>query len=301
MSAEKVEFKTLDGIVLRGHLYPAKQKGPAVIMGSGFNCVKEMFTKRVAVAFQKQNITAFAYDPRSLGESDGLPRNEFDPARMAEDYSDALTFLAKHDVVDSTQVGFWGMSFSGPIALAAAAMDARAAFVIACCPWYNYFTKERVPEILDRVIKDRVARLNGSDPSTETCWTYTGSPAFNVPVAESRKAFKLCEANMDTAPHYKGINQITVETLGALARWSPDPLIDTMLTTPVMMIVPERDELAAVPHQIQLFERLKGPKRLHVAHGRDHFDLLAGPGLQARQKLQVDFIRDAVRAGRARL
>lgn len=35
MSFEKVEFKTLDGITLRGNLYAAKTKGPAIILGPG--------------------------------------------------------------------------------------------------------------------------------------------------------------------------------------------------------------------------------------------------------------------------
>lgn len=32
---EDVEFKTLDGLTLRGWLYPAASKGPAVIMTPG--------------------------------------------------------------------------------------------------------------------------------------------------------------------------------------------------------------------------------------------------------------------------
>jgi hypothetical protein len=32
---EDVEFKTIDGLILRGWLYPAASKGPAVIMTPG--------------------------------------------------------------------------------------------------------------------------------------------------------------------------------------------------------------------------------------------------------------------------
>lgn len=32
---ERVEFKTLDGLVLRGFLYPADTKGPGVVMTPG--------------------------------------------------------------------------------------------------------------------------------------------------------------------------------------------------------------------------------------------------------------------------
>ena len=36
-------------------------------------------------------MTALVYDARTLGLSDGLPRNDLDPQKMAEDNSDAVT------------------------------------------------------------------------------------------------------------------------------------------------------------------------------------------------------------------
>lgn len=35
MSQQDVEFRTLDGLTLRGWLYPAAQRGPALIMTQG--------------------------------------------------------------------------------------------------------------------------------------------------------------------------------------------------------------------------------------------------------------------------
>lgn len=93
-----------------------------------------MFVLSVAEQFQLLGITALIYDPRSPGTSEGTPRNEIDPMKQVEDYSDAFTFLSTLLVVDSDRIGFWGMSFSGTIALCAAALDKRAKFVIAICP-----------------------------------------------------------------------------------------------------------------------------------------------------------------------
>ena len=36
-------------------------------------------------------MTALVYDARSIGLSDGLPRNDLDPQKMAEDNHDAVT------------------------------------------------------------------------------------------------------------------------------------------------------------------------------------------------------------------
>ncbi|KAE8391534.1 hypothetical protein BDV23DRAFT_182344 [Aspergillus alliaceus] len=92
MSVEKVEFKSLNGLVLRGNLYLQKRKA-------------------LPLSWEE------AIDPRTLGESEGLPRNEFDPAQLAEHYSVALAFLPTHRIVNPNQIEFWGISFNGPIAL----------------------------------------------------------------------------------------------------------------------------------------------------------------------------------------
>lgn len=45
----------------------------------------------VAEWFGKNGVTALVYDARTLGQSDGLPRNDIDPQKMAEDNHDAVT------------------------------------------------------------------------------------------------------------------------------------------------------------------------------------------------------------------
>lgn len=65
-----------------------------------------MFVPEVAEQFQLANITALIYDPRSLGLSDGEPRNDIDPMKQVSDYSDALTFLLTHPLVNPGQICF---------------------------------------------------------------------------------------------------------------------------------------------------------------------------------------------------
>ncbi|KAK8106784.1 hypothetical protein PG999_010143 [Apiospora kogelbergensis] len=80
--------------------------------------------------FRQSGITALIYDPRITRLSDWQPRNDIDPLKQAEDYHDALTFLAVQPMVDWSRIVYWGFPFSGSIALAAAALDKRAAGVI---------------------------------------------------------------------------------------------------------------------------------------------------------------------------
>lgn len=48
----------------------------------------------VAAWFGRNGVTALVYDARTLGLSDGLPRNDLDPQKMAEDNHDAVTVSA---------------------------------------------------------------------------------------------------------------------------------------------------------------------------------------------------------------
>lgn len=52
-----------------------------------FNCVKEMSLSETAEAFHSAGFNVLLYDARSVGGSEGLPRNQIDPAKMVEDIS----------------------------------------------------------------------------------------------------------------------------------------------------------------------------------------------------------------------
>ena len=52
-----------------------------------FNCVKEMTLPEVAENFQSLGYNVLLYDARSIGASDGEPRNQPSPYQMAEDVS----------------------------------------------------------------------------------------------------------------------------------------------------------------------------------------------------------------------
>lgn len=119
----------------------------------------------IAEQFQSAGITVLVYDPRTLGLSDGLPRNDIDPARQTSDYSDAITFVRSLPGVNPSRVGVWGMSFSGVIALSAAALDPRIRFCIAVCPLLNLEYENSIfPRVLAKLQQDRESILSGNQP-----------------------------------------------------------------------------------------------------------------------------------------
>jgi hypothetical protein len=60
---------------------------------------KEFFVDKIAAWFANHGLNVLLYDARTLGASDGLPRCDLDPQKMAEDNSDAVTVCIDQNFV----------------------------------------------------------------------------------------------------------------------------------------------------------------------------------------------------------
>ncbi|KAI1415347.1 DltD N-terminal domain protein [Hypoxylon sp. FL1857] len=290
LSSEPVEFKTLDGLILRGTLYPASNHGPAIIMTPGFNFTRETLLPKVAQYFQKEGITALVYDPRSVGSSDGSPRNNIDPALQTADYHDALTYLKSNVRIDSSRIAFWGFSFSGAVALAAAALDTRVRLVLAVCPlttWDLSASKRR--SVLSKAMQDRESQLSGNPPFRIPMITEKGeNPAgFGIGVgkAELDSVIHFQERLPDLELH------TSIQTYYNITAWSPFKMLRLLSSTPVMLITPEHDRISPAVQQKELiFNRIDGPKRMYLVYGRGHMDVLDGETFFSTMAAQLEFI-----------
>ncbi|KAJ5104039.1 hypothetical protein N7532_004568 [Penicillium argentinense] len=300
---QDVEFKTIDGITLRGRMYIASSRGPGIVMSPGFNGVKEMVgLPNVALAFQQAGLTVLMYDPRTTGLSDGEPRNDIDPFTQIDDYSDALSYLAAHSMVDQSRMGVWGMSLSGAIALACAAVDPRARFVVAVCPALEYsFTAAKLPGVLAKIAKDRESQIKGNDPFYLPMLNQQGeNPAgFNLGV-DKDAALRILSAQDESIPTRQSIaanhvNRTTIQSYRKLLMWSPAPIL-RHLSVPVMFVVPERDQLIPAAGQQEVFDKLPGESnQIHVEQGRGHMDILEGEHVPDLMRRKVSFINEAVK------
>ena len=111
-----VEFKTQDGVTLRGwHYLPDQRSGkvPTIVMAHGFSAVKEMYLDKFAEVFAEAGLGALVFDNRNFGASGGEPRQEIDPWEQVRDYRDAITFVETLPETDADRIGIWGSSYSG--------------------------------------------------------------------------------------------------------------------------------------------------------------------------------------------
>ncbi|KFY02232.1 hypothetical protein O988_02305 [Pseudogymnoascus sp. VKM F-3808] len=284
---EDVEFKTIDGLILRGWLFSAAKRGPAVVMTPGFNCIKEDFYPGFPQQFQKAGITVLLYDPRNTGTSTGFPRNDIDPTRQVEDYSDAYTYLMTLPIVDPSCIAIWGVSFTGGTVLASAALDKRPFAVIAVAPIFysDYITDGN--RVRKKIIRDRESQI------------LHGSPPFFISILESRgmvpvnSHITVPSTNGSEITHNR--DGSTIQSYFRMALWQPVPLglLPMVNPTPVMFLTPEHDHVSLTQVQLDIFETLKGPKRLHLALGREHVNVLMGDDMPALAKVQTDFLWQA--------
>lgn len=311
ISREDISFRTIDGLTLRGWLYPAAY-GPAIIITPGVSpkrppkptqqpspeaelhqllCVKEMFVPQVAEVFQEVGINALVYDPRSLGESDGQPRNEIDPSKQVSDYSDALSFLVAQKTVDPERIAVWGMSFSAPVALCAASLDKRARLCIAACPYLDVKPPpEKVPQVLAKCMKDRESRHVGNPPTYLPMLTATGRNPAGLHLRPTPSELSLILAAQTLgAANFE--NRCTLETYYNFMTWSPEDVMKYLPPTPVLFIVPKLDTWSPPEKQLALFGTLASPKRVRCVPGKGHLTLFEGEEFAGLMELQVEFLK----------
>lgn len=252
-----------------------------------------MLLPEVAESFQRENVTALIYDPRSIGLSDGLPRNEIDPMKQVEDYSDALTYLAKQPIVDPTMIGFWGMSFSGSVAACAAALDKRARCLIMVCPFVRFYTDEKRLKVLAKAMADRASQAKGNAPFSIIPFNSKGENPAGMASGGGLEAYEFM---MNVKEHGASsfVNRTTIQSYYKIALWQPWGLMEYINPTPVMMVIPGQDIISKTEHQREVFDSFKGPKRLSFAPEKRHLNILSGEGSEALMEEQIGFLRDSL-------
>ncbi|KAI3327075.1 DltD N-terminal domain protein [Xylariaceae sp. AK1471] len=290
---EEVEFQTLDGLTLRGSLYIANPKSPAIILTPGFNVTKDVLLPRIAQYFQVHGITALVYDPRTVGSSDGMPRNDIDPALQARDYHDALTFLKNNGRVDPERIAYWGFSFSGTVALTAAALDKRPKAVVAVCPLTHWELDEKKWRgVMAKTMQDRESRISGNaafsipmvtDRGVNPAGFSSGMGANELSLVE--EARKIPGFQLNT----------TIQTYYNIMMWSPFKLLRYLSPTPVLLVSPEDDRISPLADQTELiYNQVGGPKQMHTVPGKGHMDVLDGDSFESVMGVQVAFIHQHV-------
>ncbi|RFU76084.1 hypothetical protein TARUN_6156 [Trichoderma arundinaceum] len=299
-SRRNVSFQTVDGVTLKGWFFPAgSEKGPCIIMTHGvlidtesqITALKEHFLDRFALEFQKAGFNVLLYDNRGFGESGGR-RYDADPVKAQDDYIDAFDYAVSLPEVDAERIIYWGSSYSGGIAITAAAIDRRVKAVVVQVPFVSGELLVGTGQpFLDMAQRDRAKIRNGEE------WPLTRVVASTIEEAEAGSApvilrdaasFRFFQEAAKQGGSWE--NKLTTMSLFRLIRFEPIRYIHRIAPTPLLMVLGEKDE-SLLSLQLQAFGLAQGTKQLRLLKGCGHFDQYQGDIFQENVAAQIEFLK----------
>ncbi|KAM0251474.1 hypothetical protein ACHAQJ_008183 [Trichoderma viride] len=263
-------------------------------MTHGITALKEHFLGNFAFEFQKAGFNVLVYDNRGFGESGGR-RYDSDPVKAQDDYIDAFDYAASLSEVDPERIVYWGSSYSGGVAITAAAIDRRVKAVIAQVPFVSAELLVGTGQaFLDVAHKDRAKIQNGEE------WPLTRVVASTIEEAEAGTApvvlrdaagFRFFQDAAQQGGSWE--NKLTTMSLFRLIRFEPIRYIHRIAPTPLLMVVGENDD-SLLSFQLQAFGLAQGTKQLHLLKGCGHFDQYRGDIFKENIAAQIAFLRKYV-------
>ena len=137
VTAERVEFGC-DGLTLVGDLRaPAGLRRPALVLTGPFTGTRDQVTGSYAARLADAGFVTLAFDHRSFGDSEGMPRQNEDPQGKLRDLRAAVSFLRGHRSVDPGSIAAVGICLGGGYALKFAAFDPRVKAFAGIAGAYN--------------------------------------------------------------------------------------------------------------------------------------------------------------------
>lgn len=271
-----IEFKTSDGLTLRGwHFLPEQRQGkvPTLVMCHGFGGLKEMNLDDFGAAFAIAGFGAVVFDNRCFGDSEGEPRQEVNPWLQISDLRDAISFAQTLDETDPNRIGVWGSSYSGGHAIVVAALDRRVKCVVAQAPlisgvenFRRFIRADMLPMVRAMLEGDRAARFKGETPGT---MPLVAPNTDAVAVMPTTDAWEFTELIKPRAPNYR--NYVTIRSVDMFSTYEPGLYTHRVTPTPLLMIIGSEDTVCAPDVAYKAFERALHPKKLVILKC-GHFD-----------------------------
>src|SRR5262245_27226199 len=272
-----VEFKTEDGVTLRGWLYlPDEARGrvPTIVMAHGYSAVKENYLDKYAEVYAAAGLAPLVFDNRCFGASDGKPRQHIDPWRQIGDYRDAITYASTLAEVDDNRIGIWGSSYSGAHVLVVGAIDRRVKCVVSQVPLISGHRNAR------RLIRADVIAAVQAQFDADRRARYAGQPRATIPVVAQDPLAPAALPTLDSwqwftetgktrAPAWR--NEVTLQSVEMFTEYEPGTYIEWISPTPLMMVVAAGDHLTVSDEALAAYQRAPEPKKLTLLPG-GHFD-----------------------------
>ncbi len=215
---------------------------------------------------------------------------------MSVPHPDIYTYVTRLPSVDGSKIIFWGLSVGAVISACAAAVDRRPKAVVMVCPLFSFVQPHKRDAAFAQVIQDRVSQLRGNPPHELSPFTPRGDNPIGMAGAGGpggRESYALMRLTKEKgAAGFR--DRIALQTYQKLALFKPAKHLN-MIQAPVMMVVPELNNISNPKEQQAAFRRITAPRsKLHLALGKGHMNVATGESGAELVKLSNEFIRGAL-------
>jgi uncharacterized protein len=299
---DRVEFETIDGVILRGDFFAAEgERVPCIVMTQGLCLLKEHYIHDHARLFARSGISAFVYDHRGYGSSDGMPRHETNPLQQAEDYHDAVTAAMTLPGVDPARIGIWGIGHSGGAAMIAAASEPRIQAVILNMPFQSgAFDAKAFPEgLLQEVWRDRARQTMSGNPQPSYVKLWPDSLA-NARGEEGERTFLTGEAvwnfisgalERSQATGTPWENKFTLQSFHHLSRVEPRLYVPNIVPEKLLYIAAAEDPITgSLEQHMAIFATAKLGAEFAVVQPH-HLGTYFGEAFTDAMAVQIAFLK----------
>jgi uncharacterized protein len=243
-----------------------QSRRPGVVLVHGYGCTQNMRLRPYVAGLTAAGLAVLTYDPRNMGQSDGMPRNRVDPDRLVADAQGAVAALGGVGSVSS--VGIVGFSFGGGVAIEVAAQD-PALFALVHVVGFvagHPRSEAELAALLPAIEADLAVPICG----------VPGSAAV-LPTADAVAGYRLLDVD-GTA-----VNEVPARSLLATAAFAPGPSL-AEVACPALFIVCEND--LDVDPAASLAAADSHPRSEVVTYTGGHFDVFR-PGPAGRWARQI--------------
>lgn len=281
------------GVRCAGTLYTpddsSEADGGVVVLAHGFGGTREMRLQAYAERFVDRGLSAFVFDYRGWGDSDGEPRDVLRPRRQLEDWRAAVDHVRD---TGYDRVGLWGTSLSGGHVVSVAA-DVEVDAVVAQVPFAdgraNVFHALRQNGVAYGLRAGASALLDvGRNITTgDRLYVPVVRPMDEFSVLRSPSAWKGYLEIADDVEDWD--NRVAASILLSLAGYRPVEHADDV-DAPVFVVQATEDDLIPQSSVDRLIEQLPDVEVLQLDVG--HFDVYSGEEFEEVVEAESDFLAD---------
>ncbi|MGB3425695.1 MAG: alpha/beta hydrolase [Castellaniella sp.] len=266
--------------------FDEKKTYPAIISAHPIGSCKEQTAGNVyGKALAEAGFVVIAFDRSTQGQSGGEPRYTEDPAMAVEDFSRVMDYLVTLPYVDADRIGALGICGGGGYAINATMIERRIKALVSITGVnYGRLCREGFSGFdpigqMEAVARQRTAEARGEAPKVDL---------FVPPSMDAVAQAGITDVDVLGATDYYR-NRCVNDNAGtrglfsrraASAAWDAFHLAETLLTTPMMVVVGDKPGgFGAYRDGLEIYARAASKiKELVIVEGASHYELYDQPG-----------------------